>query len=297
MRALNKRDRKKDKPTNVLSYPSGERAFLGDIVLARQTVWREAREQKKSPADHVTHLVVHGTLHLLGHDHETSDADAERMEALERRILKRLGIADPYACDVRARHSSGVHSAASGGSVQSISSGCLPFGGGKARSSSARTCGESFTSSAPRFSFTRSRDDDFGMVTTPGWASSQAIASWAGVQPMPSASFLSAALREQPALVERRIGHQRDRALAHPRQQVELGAAARQAVEHLVAGVETLVEAGGVFHVVEVEVADAEVADLSCVAQAVERLEGFLEPGAAAPVQQVEIDALDAAAA
>ena len=96
VRALNKRDRRKDKPTNVLSYPSGERAFLGDVVLARQTVWREAREQKKSAADHVTHLVVHGTLHLLGHDHETGEADAERMEALERRILKRLGIADPY---------------------------------------------------------------------------------------------------------------------------------------------------------------------------------------------------------
>jgi len=96
VRALNKRDRKKDKPTNVLSYPSGEKAFLGDIVLARQTVWREAREQKKTPADHLAHLVVHGTLHLLGYDHETSDADADRMEALERRILKRLDIADPY---------------------------------------------------------------------------------------------------------------------------------------------------------------------------------------------------------
>ena len=96
VRVLNKRDRKKDTPTNVLSYPSGERAFLGDIVLARQTVWREARAQKKSPADHVMHLVVHGTLHLLGHDHETGDADAERMEALERRILAKLGIADPY---------------------------------------------------------------------------------------------------------------------------------------------------------------------------------------------------------
>ena len=96
VRVLNKRDRKKDTPTNVLSYPSGERAFLGDIVLARQTVWREAREQKKSAADHVTHLVVHGMLHLLGYDQETGNADAERMEALERRILKRLGIADPY---------------------------------------------------------------------------------------------------------------------------------------------------------------------------------------------------------
>lgn len=96
VRLLNKRDRRKDKPTNVLSYPSGERAFLGDIVLARQTVWREARAQKKSPADHVAHLVVHGVLHLLGHDHETGEADAERMEALERRILAKLGIADPY---------------------------------------------------------------------------------------------------------------------------------------------------------------------------------------------------------
>jgi probable rRNA maturation factor len=97
VQALNRRHRKKDKPTNVLSYPSGEKAFLGDIVLSRQTVWREAREQDKTPADHVAHLVVHGTLHLLGHDHETGEADAERMEALERRILKKLGIADPYA--------------------------------------------------------------------------------------------------------------------------------------------------------------------------------------------------------
>ena len=96
VRSLNARDRKKDRPTNVLSYPSGEKSFLGDVVLARQTVWREAREQKKTPADHLMHLVVHGTLHLLGHDHEASDADADRMEALERRILKRLGIADPY---------------------------------------------------------------------------------------------------------------------------------------------------------------------------------------------------------
>ena len=95
VRALNARDRKKDKPTNVLSYASGEHAFLGDIVLARQTVWREAREQGKSPADHVSHLVVHGALHLLGYDHEEY-VDAERMEALERRVLARLGIADAY---------------------------------------------------------------------------------------------------------------------------------------------------------------------------------------------------------
>jgi probable rRNA maturation factor len=96
VRALNARDRKKDKPTNVLSYPSGERAFLGDVVLARQTVWREARQQRKTPADHVCHLVVHGTLHLMGYDHETGDADAERMEARERRILAKLDIGDPY---------------------------------------------------------------------------------------------------------------------------------------------------------------------------------------------------------
>src|SRR5229473_3379187 len=96
VRALNARHAKKDKPTNVLSYPSGERGFLGDVVLARQTVWREARQQRKTPSAHVSHLVVHGTLHLLGYDHETSEVDAERMEALERRILKRLGIADPY---------------------------------------------------------------------------------------------------------------------------------------------------------------------------------------------------------
>ncbi len=96
VRALNKRDRKKDKPTNVLSYPSGEKQFLGDVVLARQTVWREARAQKKAPADHLVHLVVHGTLHLLGYDHETGPAASERMEALERRVLAKLGIADPY---------------------------------------------------------------------------------------------------------------------------------------------------------------------------------------------------------
>lgn len=96
VRALNARDRRKDKPTNVLSYPSGERDFLGDVVLARQTVWREAKSQGKTASDHLAHLVVHGTLHLLGYDHEASEADAERMEALERRILAKLGIADPY---------------------------------------------------------------------------------------------------------------------------------------------------------------------------------------------------------
>src|SRR5262249_50063523 len=78
VRKLNAAHRGKDRPTNVLSYPSDERGFLGDIVLARQTVQREARAQRKRLADHVSHLVVHGTLHLLGYDHETGEADAER---------------------------------------------------------------------------------------------------------------------------------------------------------------------------------------------------------------------------
>jgi len=97
VRKLNAKHRGSNKPTNVLSYPSDARGFLGDVVLARETVWREARAQGKRPADHVSHLVVHGVLHLLGYDHETGEADAERMEGRERRILKGLGIADPYS--------------------------------------------------------------------------------------------------------------------------------------------------------------------------------------------------------
>ena len=83
-------------PTSATALLTLSISDESDIVLARQTVWREAREQAKTPADHVAHLVVHGVLHLLGYDHETGDADAEHMEALERRILARLGIADPY---------------------------------------------------------------------------------------------------------------------------------------------------------------------------------------------------------
>jgi probable rRNA maturation factor len=102
MRKLNKTYRGKDRPTNVLSFPSGEtaeskrvRQSLGDVAIALGTVKREAKEQGKSVSDHLTHLMVHAVLHLLGYDHE-ADPDAEEMEALERKALARLGIADPY---------------------------------------------------------------------------------------------------------------------------------------------------------------------------------------------------------
>ncbi len=96
--ALNERFRGKAKPTNVLSFPAGAGApegHLGDIVIARETVEREAHEQGVPVVHHVQHLVVHGILHLLGYDHTTA-ADAERMEALEIEILSELGVANPY---------------------------------------------------------------------------------------------------------------------------------------------------------------------------------------------------------
>ena len=103
---LNREYRGKDKPTNVLSFAlteaeepdAGEDApiMLGDVILAWETVAREAAEQGKTPSDHMTHLVVHGVLHLLGYDHETDD-EAEEMEQLETQLLDTLGIADPYA--------------------------------------------------------------------------------------------------------------------------------------------------------------------------------------------------------
>jgi probable rRNA maturation factor len=96
--ALNGQFRGKDKPTNVLSFPAGPGApagTLGDIVLAFETVEREAGEEGIAFSDHVQHLVVHGLLHLLGFDHEAAD-DAERMEQLEIAILADLGIANPY---------------------------------------------------------------------------------------------------------------------------------------------------------------------------------------------------------
>lgn len=105
VRALNASWRGKDKATNVLSFPMGEadgpvpegaEILLGDIVLAAGVCGREAAEKGVSTADHAAHLIVHGTLHLLGHDHVHGDAEAEAMEALERRALATLGIADPY---------------------------------------------------------------------------------------------------------------------------------------------------------------------------------------------------------
>lgn len=96
--ALNARFRGRDRPTNVLSFPAATTAgpHLGDLALAFGVCAREADEQGKPLADHVRHLVVHGVLHLLGHDHQ-AEAEAETMEALERRILADLGAPDPYA--------------------------------------------------------------------------------------------------------------------------------------------------------------------------------------------------------
>jgi probable rRNA maturation factor len=102
MRRLNLRYRGKDKPTNVLSLPSARLLvgrlgpLLGDIVLAAETVGGEAAAQGLSRNDHLTHLIVHGFLHLIGHDHE-DESEALVMEGLETAILGDLGIADPYA--------------------------------------------------------------------------------------------------------------------------------------------------------------------------------------------------------
>lgn len=100
VRDLNARFRHKDKPTNVLSFPAAESAapHLGDVVLAYGVCAAEAEAQGKSLSDHLTHLVVHGVLHLLGRDHE-DDAEAEEMEGEERAILADLGVADPYRGD------------------------------------------------------------------------------------------------------------------------------------------------------------------------------------------------------
>jgi len=95
LRALNGDFRGKDKPTNVLSFPAGG-DYAGDIAIAYGVTRREAKDAGKDFADHASHLVVHGVLHLAGYDHERPK-DAKLMEPLEVKILKRLGIADPYA--------------------------------------------------------------------------------------------------------------------------------------------------------------------------------------------------------
>jgi probable rRNA maturation factor len=106
--ALNREWRERDKPTNVLSFPMLERedlldlgpagppVMLGDIALAHGTCAREAQEKGISLEHHAAHLVVHGLLHLAGHDHVDSDEQAEAMERLEAQILATMGIADPY---------------------------------------------------------------------------------------------------------------------------------------------------------------------------------------------------------
>ena len=102
IRNLNRDWRGFDKPTNVLSFPAStpaalqERPLLGDIAIAFETVQREAKEEGKSLSDHLSHLVVHGFLHLVGFDHEV-EADAVVMESLETQVLGALGIPDPYA--------------------------------------------------------------------------------------------------------------------------------------------------------------------------------------------------------
>lgn len=102
---LNLEYRGKDKPTNVLSFPSDlpdemaailESFPIGDLVICIPVVLQEAIDQQKTPMEHFTHMLVHGTLHLMGYDHETSEQDAEEMEALEIEILKKLGFDNPY---------------------------------------------------------------------------------------------------------------------------------------------------------------------------------------------------------
>jgi probable rRNA maturation factor len=95
LRDLNRDFRGKDKPTNVLSFPDETPGALGDVALAFETCAAEARAQGKSLDAHLAHLVVHGTLHLLGWDHETIP-EALAMEARERRTLRRLRLPDPY---------------------------------------------------------------------------------------------------------------------------------------------------------------------------------------------------------
>ncbi len=95
MRALNLKYRGLDAPTNILSFPSAP-PLIGDIVLAVERVAHESETQSKTLASHLQHLLVHGALHLMGHDHDT-ELEAERMEDLEVAILAGLGVSNPYA--------------------------------------------------------------------------------------------------------------------------------------------------------------------------------------------------------
>lgn len=94
VRALNRRHRGRDKPTNVLSFP-GHGDGSGDLALALGTVLREARAARRHPSHHLAHLVVHGALHLRGHDH-LRPGEARRMEMEEARVLRRLGVPNPW---------------------------------------------------------------------------------------------------------------------------------------------------------------------------------------------------------
>lgn len=108
VREINARFRDRDQPTNVLSFPAadmtipGQAPHLGDLVLAYGVCAGEAEAQGKTLSDHLSHLTVHGVLHLLGRDHVAED-EAETMEAEERSILARLGVADPYRPDDGSR--------------------------------------------------------------------------------------------------------------------------------------------------------------------------------------------------
>ena len=97
-RKLNREYRKKDYATNVLTFDyQQEPTVMADLVLCAPVVEREAQEQNKSLEEHYAHLLVHGTLHAQGWDHETSEEDAEEMEAYETAIMKEMGYEDPYA--------------------------------------------------------------------------------------------------------------------------------------------------------------------------------------------------------
>ena len=100
LKDLNSRFRDRQTSTNVLSFPANvdDDSYLGDIALAQETVFREAQETSIPVTHHIAHLVMHGFLHLQGYDHQT-EAEAEQMEAIERKALQHIGIADPYQGD------------------------------------------------------------------------------------------------------------------------------------------------------------------------------------------------------